>query len=37
MPSARLITFPGVGHSLKVVLDEALDHAAAFVRDLRTG
>jgi predicted alpha/beta-hydrolase family hydrolase len=37
LPSARLITFPGVGHSLKVVLDEALDHAAAFVQDLRTG
>ena len=34
LPSARLVTYPKVGHSLKPVLDEALDQAAAFVREL---
>jgi predicted alpha/beta-hydrolase family hydrolase len=34
LPRARLVTFPGQGHSLRPVLDEALDVAAAFVRDL---
>jgi predicted alpha/beta-hydrolase family hydrolase len=37
MPDARLVTYPKVGHSLKNVLDDALDHAAAFVRDLEQG
>lgn len=36
LPAARLITYPKVGHSLKAVLDDALDQAAAFVRELRT-
>lgn len=34
LPHARLVTYPGIGHSLKPVLDEVLDQAAAFVRDL---
>jgi uncharacterized protein len=34
MPEARLVTYAGVGHSLKTVLDDALDQAAAFVREL---
>lgn len=34
LPAARLVTYPKVGHSLKSVLDDALDEAAAFVRDL---
>lgn len=34
LPTARLVTYPRVGHSLKPVLDEALDEAAVFVREL---
>jgi len=34
LPSARLVTYPGVGHSLKTVLDDALDEAATFVREI---
>lgn len=34
LPSARLVTYPRVGHSLKAVLDDALDEAAAFVREV---
>jgi len=34
LPSARLVTYAKVGHSLKAVLDDALDHAAAFVRGI---
>jgi len=34
LPSATLVTYPGVGHSLKSVLDDALDRAAAFVREV---
>jgi len=34
LPWARLVTYPRVGHSLKTVLDDALDHAAAFVREI---
>ena len=37
LPSARLITYPKVGHSLKPVLDDALDQAAAFIRELEKG
>jgi predicted alpha/beta-hydrolase family hydrolase len=33
-PSARLIGFPRLGHSLRPVLDEALDQVVAFVRDV---
>jgi pimeloyl-ACP methyl ester carboxylesterase len=32
--NVRLVTYPGVGHSLRGVLHEALDEAAAFVRQL---
>jgi uncharacterized protein len=31
-PRAQLVTYPGIGHSLKPVLADALDQAAAFVR-----
>jgi len=34
LPAARLVTYPKVGHSLKPVLEAALDEAAAFVRAL---
>ena len=34
LPAARLVTYPRVGHSLKPVLDAALDEVATFVRDL---
>ncbi len=34
LPDARLVTYPKVGHSLKAVLDDALDQAAAFVAEL---
>ena len=33
LPHARLITFPGVGHGLLPVLDEAMDRVAAFLRE----
>ena len=32
LPDAQLITYPRVGHGLGPVLDDALDHIAAFVR-----
>jgi predicted alpha/beta-hydrolase family hydrolase len=32
---AELVTFPGVGHGLLPVVDEAMDRAAAFIRQLR--
>jgi predicted alpha/beta-hydrolase family hydrolase len=32
LPSARLVSFPRLGHSLRPVLEEALDQVAAFVR-----
>lgn len=34
LPGARLITYPKVGHSLKPVLEAALDEVAAFVNEL---
>lgn len=34
LPDARLVTYPRLGHSLRPVLDAALDVAAAFVREL---
>jgi predicted alpha/beta-hydrolase family hydrolase len=37
LPQARLVTYPRVGHSLKAVLDDALDEAAAFVLELAPG
>jgi uncharacterized protein len=35
LPNGQLITWPGVGHGLTKVLDEALDRVAEFVSDLR--
>jgi predicted alpha/beta-hydrolase family hydrolase len=32
LPNARLVTYPGQGHSLSRVLESALDEAAAFIR-----
>ena len=34
LPNARLVTFPRLGHTLKPVFDEALDLAAAFLREV---
>jgi pimeloyl-ACP methyl ester carboxylesterase len=34
LPTAHLVTYPKVGHSLKPVLEDALDRAAAFVHEL---
>ena len=34
LPSARLVTYPKLGHSLRTVLDDALDQAAAFVSEV---
>ena len=35
LQDGRLVSFPGSGHQLEGALDEALDIAAAFVRELR--
>ena len=32
LPDAELVTYPRVGHGVGPVLDDALDHVAAFVR-----
>jgi pimeloyl-ACP methyl ester carboxylesterase len=32
LPNARLVTYPGVGHGVGPVLDQALDEVEAFVR-----
>ena len=32
LPDATLVTYPGVGHGVDPVLDEALDEADAFLR-----
>lgn len=34
MPEAELVTYPGLGHTLKPVLDDALDRTAAFLRSI---
>ncbi len=34
MPNAQLHTYPGVGHGLRPVLDDALDRTAAFLKGL---
>jgi uncharacterized protein len=34
LPNAELVTYPRVGHTLKPVLDEALDRVAAFLLGL---
>jgi pimeloyl-ACP methyl ester carboxylesterase len=33
LPDAELVTYPGVGHGVGPVLDDALDRIATFVRD----
>lgn len=37
LPKAELVTYPRVGHGLGPALDQALDRAAAFVRELEAG
>ena len=37
LPSAKLVTYPKLGHGLRPVLDDALDRAAAFVREIERG
>src|SRR5258708_4359159 len=34
LANAELVAYPGLGHTLKPVLDDALDRAAAFLRGL---
>jgi hypothetical protein len=34
LPDARLVTYPRLGHTLKPVLDDVLDRAAAFLRGI---
>lgn len=34
LPDARLVTYPGIGHGLERVLDDAASRIAAFVREL---
>ena len=34
LPNAELQVYPGVGHGLRSVLDDAVDHIASFVRSL---
>lgn len=34
LPDATLVTYPRIGHGLKPVLDDVLDHTADFVRAL---
>jgi predicted alpha/beta-hydrolase family hydrolase len=34
LPSAQLVTYPRLGHTLKPVLDDALDRAAAFLSEV---
>ena len=37
LPNAQLVTYPRVGHTLKPVLDDALDRVARFLEALDTG
>lgn len=34
LPRAQLVTYPGVGHSLRSVLDDAMDRVASFIEGL---
>ena len=34
LANARLVTWPGLGHGVKPVLDDALDRVAAFLREV---
>jgi pimeloyl-ACP methyl ester carboxylesterase len=33
LPDAELVTYPGLGHGLAPVLDDALDRVARFLRE----
>jgi predicted alpha/beta-hydrolase family hydrolase len=35
LPTAELVTYPRLGHTLKPVLDDVLDRAAEFLRNVR--
>lgn len=37
LPRAELVTYPRLGHTLRPVLDDALDRVAAFLRSQSTG
>jgi hypothetical protein len=37
LASVELVTYPRLGHTLKPVLDDALDRTAAFLAGLSTG
>jgi predicted alpha/beta-hydrolase family hydrolase len=37
LPDAELATWPGLGHGVKPVLDEALDRVATFLREVAPG
>ena len=37
LPNAELVTYPRLGHTLKPVLDDVLDRAAAFLKRLEEG
>ena len=37
LPHAELVTYPRLGHTLKPVLEDALDRAAAFLKGLTVG
>jgi len=37
LPDARLVTWPGLGHGVKPVLDDALDRVVAFLREVAPG
>ena len=37
LANARLVTYPRLGHTLKPVLDDALDRTAAFLSELTNG
>ena len=36
LPNAELVTYPGLGHTLKPVLDDVLDRVATFLQAIRT-
>jgi predicted alpha/beta-hydrolase family hydrolase len=37
LPRHELVTWPGLGHGVKPVLDDALDRVAAFLREIAPG
>jgi pimeloyl-ACP methyl ester carboxylesterase len=36
LPNAELVTYPGLGHTLKPVLEDVLDRVATFLHAIRT-